>query len=196
MAGSSSSLPDLLGGLPTREAEETHMTEAERPTETRRRFFSWMISLVTGVIGLGLAVPLVGYVVSPALKRRKALWAEVGPTGSLRTGEPEELEYASTVKDGWRTVSAKKAIWAVKQPAGDIVVFSPICPHLGCGFRWDAEGREFKCPCHGSVYDLTGKVLAGPAPRSLDVLPSKVEGGNLLVIYKQFKSGLDHPVEL
>jgi menaquinol-cytochrome c reductase iron-sulfur subunit len=43
---------------------------------------------------------------------------------------------------------------------------------------------------------VTGKVLAGPAPRSLDVLPSKVEQGNLLVLYKEFKSGLDHPVEL
>ncbi|WP_455389410.1 QcrA and Rieske domain-containing protein, partial [Petrachloros mirabilis] len=52
------------------------------------------------------------------------------------------------------------------------------------------------CPCHGSVYDVDGKVLAGPAPRSLDVLPSKVEQGKLFVIYKQFKSGLDHPVEL
>jgi len=100
------------------------------------------------------------------------------------------------VKDGWRTDTAKKAIWAVQQQAGDLVVFSPICPHLGCGFRWNAEDHKFHCPCHGSVYDVTGKVLAGPAPRSLDVLPSKVEQGKLLVIYKEFKTGLDHPVEL
>lgn len=172
------------------------MNTAERPTETRRTFFGWMIGIATSLIGLGLAIPLAGYVISPALKRRKSSWVEVGPTASLQTGEPEELEYASTVKDGWRTVMAKKAIWAVKQPAGDIVVFSPICPHLGCGFRWDAGGKKFNCPCHGSVYDVTGKVLAGPAPRSLDVLPSKVEQGKLLVIYKEFKSGLDHPVEL
>ena len=172
-------------------------SRSELPSEgTRRSFFGWVIAAVAGIIGITVVVPLAGYVISPALKRRETSWAKVGAMDSLRTGEPEELEYASTIKDGWRTVTAKKAIWAVKQPAGDIVVFSPICPHLGCGFRWDVGDHKFKCPCHGSVYDVTGKVLEGPAPRSLDVLPSKVEQGQLLVIYKEFKSGLDHPVEL
>ncbi|MEP7150375.1 MAG: ubiquinol-cytochrome c reductase iron-sulfur subunit [Nitrospira sp.] len=178
------------------EAEKVPTSNASPPQGTRRGFFGWMIGIAASVIGLSLAIPLAGYVISPALKRRKSLWAEAGPTDSLRPGEPQELEYASTVKDGWRTVTAKKAIWAVQQPAGDIVVFSPICPHLGCGFRWEAGDHKFHCPCHGSVYDATGKVLAGPAPRSLDVLPSKVEQGKLFIIYKEFKSGLDHPVEL
>jgi menaquinol-cytochrome c reductase iron-sulfur subunit len=163
---------------------------------SRRSFFGWVITAIAGFIGLGLGAPLAGYVIAPALKRRESLWAAAGPTGSLRTGEPEELEYASTVKDGWRTVTAKKGIWAIKQPAGEVIVLSPICPHLGCGFRWDTGDHTFKCPCHGSVFDVTGKVLAGPAPRSLDVLPSKVEQGNLFVLYKEFKSGLNHPVEL
>ncbi len=172
------------------------MALTTEPTETRRSFFAWMTGLATSLIGLGLAVPFTGYVIAPALKRRESSWATVGTIDRLRTSEPTELDYAGTVKDGWRTVTAKKAIWAVKQPTGAVVVFSPICPHLGCGFRWDSVERAFKCPCHGSVYDVTGKVVAGPAPRSLDILPSKVEQGNLLVMYKEFKSGLDHPVEL
>lgn len=185
-----------FSNLPDEPDKISSQNETPLPQGTRRNFFAWMIGIATSVIGLGLAIPLASYVISPALKRREDSWAEVGPTEKLHTDEPEELEYPSTVKDGWRTVTAKKAIWAVKQPAGDIVVFSPICPHLGCAFRWDAGDKEFKCPCHGSVYDVNGKVLAGPAPRSLDVLPSKVEQGKLLVIYKVFKSGLDHPVEL
>lgn len=165
-------------------------------SDSRRSFLGWVITAIAGVIGVGLAVPLARYVSSPALKHREDSWVEVGPTETLPVGEPEELEYASTVKDGWRSVTARKAIWAIKQAAGGIVVFSPICPHLGCGFRWDAGDKTFKCPCHGSVYDVTGKVLAGPAPRPLDVLPSRVEQGKLLVIYKEFKSGLARPVEL
>jgi menaquinol-cytochrome c reductase iron-sulfur subunit len=178
------------------EAGNALIGESAQPTEQRRTFFARMINLVTGFIGLGLAIPLAGYVISPALKRREAAWVEVGPTGHLQPGEPVELEYASTVRDGWRTITAKKAVWVVKQPTGEIVVFSPLCPHLGCGFRWDVGDHRFKCPCHGSVYDVHGKILAGPAPRSLDVLPSKVELGTLSVMYKEFKSGLDHPVEL
>jgi menaquinol-cytochrome c reductase iron-sulfur subunit len=178
------------------DSEHSFMTATDRPTEPRRAFFSKMIGFAAGLIGLCLAVPLAGYVFSPALKRRVGSWVEVGPTDGLRTGEPEELEYVATIQDGWRTVASKKAIWALKQTEGPVVVFSPICPHLGCGFRWDSKDHRFKCPCHGSVYDMNGKVLAGPAPRPLDVLPSKVEQGKLFVIYKEFKSGLDHPVEL
>jgi menaquinol-cytochrome c reductase iron-sulfur subunit len=144
-------------------------TSDSPPQGTRRSFFGWVIAATAGFIGLGLGVPLAGYVIAPALNRRAPSWATVGPTGSLRTGEPAELEYASIVKDGWRTVTAKKGIWAVKQPGGEMVVFSPICPHSGCGFRWDTGDRTFKCPCHGSVFDVTGKVLTGPVPRSLNV---------------------------
>lgn len=166
------------------------------PVGTRRRFFAWVTKIAMGMIGVGLAVPLIGYVVSPAMKRRESSWNEIGPVDTLPSGEPEELEFVNTIKDGWRTASVKKVVWAIKQPAGHVVVFSSICPHLGCGYRWDADDKKFKCPCHGSVYDVTGKVLAGPAPRPLDVLPSKVEQGRLWVTYKQYKSGLDRPVEL
>lgn len=166
------------------------------PVGTRRRFFAWVTTVAMGIVGFGLTVPLIGYVMGPALTRRASSWSEIGPIDTLPTGKPEELEFVNTVTDGWRTASVKKVVWAVKQPAGDIVVFSPICPHLGCGFRWDEADKQFKCPCHGSVYDVTGTVLAGPAPRPLDILPSKVEHGQLWVTYKQFKSGLDHSVEL
>ena len=39
--------------------------------------------------------------------------------------------------------------------------FDLVCPHLGCGLRWDAADKQFKCPCHGSVFDITGKVVGG-----------------------------------
>ena len=32
------------------------------------------------------------------------------------------------------------------------VVFSPICPHLGCKYAWNDAQNKFLCPCHGSVY--------------------------------------------
>ena len=52
-----------------------------------------------------------------------------------------------------------------------------ICTHLGCvplGQRSaDPHGKYggWFCPCHGSVYDASGRVRRGPAPRNLDVPP-------------------------
>lgn len=42
---------------------------------------------------------------------------------------------------------------------------SAICTHLGCTVNLAGEG--FHCPCHGSVFDKSGRVLSGPAPSSL-----------------------------
>src|ERR671930_544910 len=134
------------------------------PVGSRRSFFGWITAGIMAVIGTSLAIPLVGYVISPALRRREQPWVEVGRLADLPQGSPKQLEYVATVRDGWMEDKVTKAIWAVKHD-GELTVFSPICPHLGCGYRWDETDHTFRCPCHLSVYDLDGKVLGGPAPR-------------------------------
>ena len=42
-----------------------------------------------------------------------------------------------------------------------------VCTHLGCVPNRTAEG--WTCPCHGSMYDNSGRVVRGPAPRNLIV---------------------------
>ncbi len=166
------------------------------PVGTRRSFFVKTIMVLSSMIGLSLAIPFVGYVVSPALGRRDQDWVPLGNADQLPVDEPQALDYAMTVKDGWQKSQVTKATWAVKRPDGQITVFSPICPHLGCGYRWDRPDRVFKCPCHGSVYDIDGAVKAGPAPRPLDTIQSKVENGELYIKYQEFKSGLSKKVEI
>ncbi len=53
----------------------------------------------------------------------------------------------------------------VKKPEWLVVV--GLCTHLGCIPNRTAEG--WFCPCHGSAYDDSGRILYGPAPRNLDV---------------------------
>jgi len=166
------------------------------PEGSRRRFFQWVTRAAAGVIGLGLAVPLVGYLISPALKRRENTWVDIGSVNEVPVGEPAQLEYIATIRDGYVETKTHKAVWAVKQADGMAVAFSPMCTHLGCGYAWDPGEKHFKCPCHGSVFDVSGHVLGGPAPRPLDRLPSKVENGRLFVIYKEFKSGVREQAEL
>jgi len=166
------------------------------PVGSRRKFFQWVTGAAAAVVAAGLAIPLIGYVISPSFKRREQVWVEIGSLADLTVGAPKQLDYVTTIKDGWMETTAHKAVWAIKQADDQVTVFSPLCTHLGCGYRWDDPDRTFKCPCHGSVYDVTGKVLGGPAPRNLDILPSKVENGKLFVIYKEFKAGLPTSVEL
>lgn len=41
------------------------------------------------------------------------------------------------------------------------------CPHLGCALRWNRAEHTWDCPCHGSRFDSSGKLLQGPAQHSL-----------------------------
>ena len=42
-----------------------------------------------------------------------------------------------------------------------------VCTHLGCVVPWNRAANKYMCPCHGSQYAPTGKVVRGPAPLSL-----------------------------
>ena len=168
----------------------------DTPLGARRSFFAWLIMAAAGLIGISLAVPLSGYVVSPALKRREKRWVDAGPVADLPVGEPAQRDVTMTLADGYREIAAVKGIWALRREANEVTVYSPICTHLGCGFRWDGEEKKFKCPCHGSMFDTEGKVVGGPAPRSLDRLPVRIENGRLMVQYQEFKSGTKDQVEI
>ncbi|XDE60533.1 cytochrome b6-f complex iron-sulfur subunit [Arthrospira platensis BEA 1257B] len=49
-----------------------------------------------------------------------------------------------------------------------------VCTHLGCVVPWNSSENKFICPCHGSQYDATGKVVRGPAPLSLALVHTEV----------------------
>ena len=69
----------------------------------------------------------------------------------------------------------------VKNPDWLIVV--GICTHLGC-----VPGRKksgWTCPCHGSVYDNSGRILHGPAPKNLEVPEYEFVTNDKIIIGKQ-----------
>ncbi len=68
------------------------------------------------------------------------------------------------------------------------VVFSPICPHLGCYYSWNESQNRFMCPCHGSQYTFDGTHIAGPAPRGLDPLPLREQSGTAEVMWIVYQS--------
>lgn len=68
--------------------------------------------------------------------------------------------------------------------AQGIVAYSAICTHTGCDvINWDEGQLRMACPCHESQFDIYdgGKVVGGPAPRPLAMLPLEIVDGVVTV---------------
>ncbi|MDP3690812.1 ubiquinol-cytochrome c reductase iron-sulfur subunit [Bradyrhizobium sp.] len=60
----------------------------------------------------------------------------------------------------------------VKPGKDQWLVVIGICTHLGCiPIAHEGQYDGFFCPCHGSVYDTSGRIRSGPAPTNLPVPP-------------------------
>jgi len=69
--------------------------------------------------------------------------------------------------------------------AEGILAYSAVCTHTACDIsEWIAEERNLLCPCHGSKFDVRdgARVMNGPAPRKLAMLPLKVSESRLMAV--------------
>jgi cytochrome b6-f complex iron-sulfur subunit len=69
----------------------------------------------------------------------------------------------------------------VTQYQGGLRALYQKCPHLGCRVPFCDSAAQFQCPCHGSIYNIIGEYLQGPAPRGMDRFPIRIEQGRVLV---------------
>jgi cytochrome b6-f complex iron-sulfur subunit len=67
------------------------------------------------------------------------------------------------------------------------------CVHLGCTVPFRDDCISFKCPCHGSHYNVTGEYLDGPAPRSLDRFALSFNGENVVIDTGTLNNLVPHP---
>ncbi|MCL4535594.1 MAG: ubiquinol-cytochrome c reductase iron-sulfur subunit [Bacteroidetes bacterium] len=162
---------------------------------SRRRFLSYATAAIGAFIATAVSIPIVGYVVSPALKKRETPSISVGTPNDFTIGQPKLVDFTLTRRDGWVEQPEKKSVWVLRKTANDFVAYNPRCTHLGCAVSWQAASNHFVCPCHGGVFTIDGTVTAGPPPRPLDTLDVKTEGGRLLVAYKDFRLGIPQKEE-
>ena len=125
--------------------------------------------------------------------------AEVDKNVWVIKASPAVLEQVYKGKDLEFHDPTGRTIWTNKHTF-PYIAYSGKCPHLGCGYKWRSHktlGQVFLCPCHLSIYDAGGKVLDGPAPRPLDVLPIRVAAsGAIEIVDMEFKAGTKAQVRI
>ena len=150
---------------------------------SRRNFMQTAIWGIGGLIGIGLGVSAVAYVVGPSLKGQQTqTWVRLGPTSKVELGIPTLFTFTIETQTGWIASTEKSSVYVLSTDGRTYIAMSNICTHLGCHIRWIVEQDQFFCPCHNGVFDISGNVVAGPPPRPLDHYDVKVENGQLYVL--------------
>ncbi len=153
---------------------------ADVPDMGRRQFMNFLTFGAVSGVALSALYPVVKYFIPPSsgskgggLIAKDALGNDVIASEFLATHNVGDRVLAQGFKGDptYMIVEGKDALASYGLNA--------VCTHLGCVVPWNVANDKFMCPCHGSQYDRTGKVVRGPAPLSLalvhtDVVDDKV----------------------
>ena len=152
------------------------------PPPVDRRGFLFKLGLaINAVAAAAFALPLVGYVLAPMRRRAWQAWIPLGPATGFPVGQTRLATYRNPFVVPWDGVTADIPCWVRCISDTSFQVFAVNCTHLGCPVRWFPESGLFMCPCHGSQYDATGKVVRGPAPLSLALAHVAVENDTVFM---------------
>ncbi|MFC1481254.1 ubiquinol-cytochrome c reductase iron-sulfur subunit [Candidatus Neomarinimicrobiota bacterium] len=139
------------------------MTEtAQAPGNTDEEKLSRR-SLLTRMLGVGL-VGWLGAILYPIAK-----YLTPPPVGEAKITEM----IAGMVDDTWekpfRIIQfGRKPLIFFKDPQGVYRAMAATCTHLACIVQYQPDENVIWCACHNGKFDLTGKVVGGPAPDALE----------------------------
>ncbi len=185
----------------------------EEDVDNSRRHFLTIAASAAGAVGaVGVAVPFLSSMKPSARAQALGAPVEVS-VGSMEPGEMARVVWRGKVvyvlrrsQDMLERLASN--VDQLRDPASaeseqpeytanetrsvkpEFLVLEGVCTHLGCAPLQDFEVRPsenwnggFFCPCHGSKFDLAGRVYKGvPAPTNLRVPPYRFVRDDLILI--------------
>jgi Rieske Fe-S protein len=155
----------------------------------RRKFLSLVTAAAGAATAALIAVPLVGHFFEPLRRKSRPAdeaWIPIGSLEQFPQGLPQRVSVPVPERDGWEMRVTNRAAWVVRAKDDTVVVFTSVCPHLGCSVKWAVPASQFECPCHASGFALDGARTKGPARRGLDALPSRLVAGRVEIRWQDY----------
>lgn len=139
------------------------------PKLNRREFTTVVMTFLGSIMGVVIGFPLIGYIISPAIKSKKVDdWVSLGTLEGYPLGIPTLFSFTRTKVNGWEQTTNSYGVFILRESESVVKVLSNVCTHLSCRVNWVPETQSFNCPCHDAKFDIDGNVIYGPPPRPLD----------------------------
>ncbi len=156
---------------------------------SRREFVKLATAGVATVITTVLGLPILRYLLDPALKERAtSAWIPLGRLDAFEVGKPTLVNFTRARRHGWEKTVGSYAVYVERRSEQVVAVFSNRCTHLACRVTWREETGAYVCPCHDGRFGREGEVLSGPPPRPLERYDQsllKTEAGILYLYFQE-----------
>ncbi|MBI3822304.1 MAG: Rieske 2Fe-2S domain-containing protein [Planctomycetes bacterium] len=197
--------------------------EPAEPEPNRRSVLSLLTFGLVAIFNLIIGVPIVCYAIDP--RHRKGAKSNFKLVEGVKLNEigentPVQGVIRDVRVDGWTLYpnDVIGRVWVVQkgtQPdlsSADkvtafnakeqslkeayLLVFTTICPHLGCSVNLDSAGGGFACPCHSATFTLAGAQAVpatNPAKRGMDTLEWEIDSADpnrINVKYQNFSTSI------
>jgi len=152
---------------------------------SRRDFIKTVTGVFGGIIGAGIGIPAIGFLIAPALREDKAGGpVQIGKLEDIPVGVFHPFSFTITKVNGWERTANNYGGYILRKTESpdDILVLSSRCTHLSCTVNWDEETQVFRCPCHDASFDAEGKVVDGPPPEPLGYFEYSVDAEGVITI--------------
>jgi Rieske Fe-S protein len=141
--------------------------------------------VVGGFITAALGIPVVGFLIAPALREDKAgAPIAVGKLEDIPVGKFHPFSFTITKVNGWERTASNYGGYILRRSEApdDILILSSRCTHLSCTVNWSEDAQAFICPCHDAKFGPGGEVLDGPPPEPLGHFEYSVDDQGMLTI--------------
>ena len=145
------------------------MDEVPKEDISRRSFLNVLLGITAaGWLG-SILFPIVEYFKIPPRKEDEPASVVAASLKSLRPNQGVIFKFG-----------AEPAL-LVLGPDGQLRAFSAVCTHLDCTVKYRPDMQKIHCACHGGMYDLNGRNIAGPPPRPLTQYRVVQKGDDVIV---------------
>jgi Rieske Fe-S protein len=113
-------------------------------------------------------------------------------------GTPQKFAVVMDRADAWNRFPNEPvgAVYLRRTGEKSVEALQVVCPHAGCFIDFDAEKKQFSCPCHLANFALDGKRTEGEfdSPRDMDTLEVELRGADVWVKFQTFQSNTPQKV--
>ena len=135
----------------------------------RRRFINGLLG--SGIVATAVSIfyPILKFVIPPETAESAVMSVTAGRSDELQPNTGKIFQFGGDPG------------LIVRTAEGELRAFSARCPHLNCTVQYEPDEKQIVCACHGGVFDLNGKNVAGPPPKPLVTYSVNVRADEIVV---------------